>query len=105
MPVNQPPIKQDQAEASWDLEVTQTVNRLETQLTSIDLGSITPASIGAVASTRFNGRLPRQILSGTDSTVIRDPGLILTLRTISCLIITFGHTDYAVLYNIIVEYN
>lgn len=43
MAVNQPPIKEDVIEASWDLEVTQNVNQLEQRLNQL-LQSIRDAS-------------------------------------------------------------
>ena len=39
MPINQPPIKEEAAESSWDLEVTQTINRLEQQLDALTAGT------------------------------------------------------------------
>ena len=35
MAVNQPPIKKDTVEASWDLEVTQSINQLEQRLNQL----------------------------------------------------------------------
>lgn len=35
MTVNQPPIKEDITEASWDLEVTRNVNELEQRLVAL----------------------------------------------------------------------
>ena len=35
MPVNQPKIKEDPAESSWDLEVTQLINTLEQQIANL----------------------------------------------------------------------
>lgn len=35
MPINQPPISQDPVKASWDLEITQTVNDLEERLKTL----------------------------------------------------------------------
>ena len=36
MPVNQPPIKEDPTESSWDLEVTQLINTLEQRIAALE---------------------------------------------------------------------
>ena len=35
MPVNQPPIKEDPVESSWDFEVTQNINALEQRIITL----------------------------------------------------------------------
>ena len=102
MPVNQPPIKDDPTESAWDLEITQAVNRLENQVVQLQAPEdpITTDSIGAIARTEFNGRTPVRILSGTDMTSRLDPGSLASQQVLT-INHNFGHTNYAVLYNIV----
>lgn len=54
MPINQPPIDQNMTKATWDLEVTTTVNTLEEKIRSL-LKAIEEAQDLAELQTKIQG--------------------------------------------------
>jgi len=57
MPVSNPRIKEDPTDASWDLEVTNLINKLEKQLSELDSSGVTTSSIPSGLIAMWHGTI------------------------------------------------